>query len=170
MPNEGKKFESDIKQSIPQNMFFLRLNDPSVSFGQSSSTRFSPTNICDFIAYKNGIMYCWELKTTLGSLTYWSEKLDDKNKKQSFAIKANQIKGLQYASQFGGIVAGFILNFRKVNKTYFLSIQKFDEMVSKLDKKSFNIDDCISAGAILIEQQIKRTHYKYDIEKLINDM
>jgi recombination protein U len=111
-----------------------------------------------------------ELKTTLGSLSYWKEEFEDKTKKQSFDIKRHQILGLRNASKYKNTICGFIINFRKVNKTFFLSINQFDEMIKGLNKKSFNLDDTIQAGAILIEQTIKRTHYKYNIDKFINDM
>jgi recombination protein U len=115
-------------------------------------------------------LFCLELKTTERSITYWSKEFENKDKKQSFQIKKNQIEGLHYAGQFEGIIAGFVLNFRNVNRTYFLSIEKYDYMINNLNKKSFNHDDIVQIGAILIDQKLKRVRYTYDIDKFVSDM
>ena len=116
-------------------------------------------------------MFCLELKTTNRAITYWSKEFENKEKKQSFQIKKNQIEGLHYANQFENVIAGFILNFRNVNKTYFLSINQFDEMESNLSKKSFNVDDVQNiSNAYLILQKSKRVRYTYDVGKFVSDM
>nr|DAG35999.1 MAG TPA: hypothetical protein [Caudoviricetes sp.] len=38
------------------------------------------------------------------------------------------------------------------------------------DKQSINKLDCIQYGAIIIEQKIKRTHYTYNIKKMLEDI
>jgi len=110
------------------------------------------------------------MKSTLGSLTYWKEEFENKKSKSTFNIKKNQILGLEKASKHKRIIAGFVLNFRKVNQTYFLSIERFNEMIKTLNKKSFNLDDILQVKHHLIEQELKRTKYKYDINKFIKDV
>lgn len=167
--NPGKAFERDWRNSIPPDCFYLRINDPAQSFTQSDSAlRFSLQNPFDLIMFKSPCLYCLELKSTEGSLTYWSEKFEDKTKKQSFNIRKQQILGLDNASKHNGIIAGFIFNFRKVNQTYFLSIQKFKDMIDRIEKKSFNLNDVIQSGAVLIEQTLRRKRYIYNVDGFIS--
>jgi recombination protein U len=117
-----------------------------------------------------GILFCLELKTTLSSLTFWKEEYVNKDKNQTFNIKESQIKGLSCANQYKNVIAGFVINFRKVNRTYFLSINQFNEMTKGLNKKSINETDVQNIGAYQIDQTIKRTRYKFNIEKFIDNM
>lgn len=170
--NEGKSFEQQFKSSIPLDYYYLRLNDPAQSFTQdSSSLRFSPQNPYDAVLFSpNGYLFCLELKSTLGSLTYWKEEFENKKSKSTFNIKKNQILGLEKASKHKRIIAGFVLNFRKVNQTYFLSIKQFNDLIKDLGKKSINENDVIGAGAYLIEQKLKKIKYSYNIEKFVVQM
>ena len=144
---------------------------PAQSFNQTNNLRFSMQNPYDYLLYYYPNFFALELKSTEGtSISYWSEEFEDKNKKQTFMIKKNQIKSLIKASTHKGIVAGFVLNFRKYNHTYFLSIEDFNNMVTNIDKKSFNESDVIKANGYLIEQKIKRVRYWYNIEKFINEI
>ena len=55
-------------------------------------------------------------------------------------IRDNQIKELTEASKYN-LIAGLIFNYReKNNATYFMLMDDFNEMTSKIDKKSFNIN------------------------------
>lgn len=85
-------------------------------------------------------------------------------------LRDNQIKGLKEAGKHK-LISGFLINFRnKRNDTYFISIDNFSSMIDKLKKKSFNIKDLESFGAIKIESSKKRTRYTYNIQKMINDL
>jgi penicillin-binding protein-related factor A (putative recombinase) len=77
---------------------------------------------------------------------------------------------LSCANQYKNVIAGFVINFRKVNRTYFLSINQFNEMTKGLNKKSINETDVQNIGAYQIDQTIKRTRYKFNIEKFIDNM
>ena len=46
--NVGKKFEEDIKKSIPDYCLTIRIPDPPQSFTKRSDTRFSVKNPFDF--------------------------------------------------------------------------------------------------------------------------
>lgn len=102
-------------------------------------------------------------------MTFYRDDFATDGKKHTFMIKKNQIKGLLESAQYKGVVSGFLLNFRRTNHTYYFSINDFVELTSQLDKKSFNEDDVINHNGYLIEQELKRTNYKYNIQKFIDD-
>lgn len=110
-----------------------------------------------------------ELKSTADSLTYWREDFDEPKKKKHFEIKKCQIEGLTKAATYPGVIAGFYINFRKVNKTYFLSIQDFHLLTDGLNKKSINHTDVAKYGT-LIEQKLMKTNYKYNLRKFFDDI
>ena len=84
-------------------------------------------------------------------------------------IRQNQIDGLLEASKHN-LVAGLIINFRNENNdTFFITIDEFVDMTSSLNKKSFNVKDLESIGAIRIESTKKRTRYTYNIENLVKE-
>lgn len=167
MKNEGKKFEEDFQNSIPDNIKIDRLKDPSVSFNiknqnednkKKSAIRFSGRNPYDYILYRYPNQLCLELKTTSSkSFSY---------KGCSPKIQEHQIKGLLKASKYCD--AGFILNFRNManNNTYYISIENFLKITSMISKKSINEND-IKPFSYLISNKIKRTRYKYDIDALM---
>lgn len=165
--NKGKIFETAIKNSVPKDCYYFRLHDPAQSFDQSSTLRFSLPNPYDCLLFCYPTLFALELKSTEStSMGFWREDFVDKTKKQTFMIKKNQIKGLDTASQFKGVVAGFLLNWRKTNHTYFWNINDFLEFTNMLDKKSFNEEDVISHNGMLIEQTLKKVNYKYNLENL----
>ena len=85
-------------------------------------------------------------------------------------IRQNQIDGLLEANKHN-LVAGLIINFRNENNdTFFITIDEFIDMTISLNKKSFNIKDLESIGAIRIESTKKRTRYTYNIEKLVGEL
>ena len=84
-------------------------------------------------------------------------------------IRQNQIDGLLEASKHN-LVAGLIINFRnEYNDTFFITIDEFIDMTSSLNKKSFNVKDLESIGAIRIESTKKRTRHTYNIENLVKE-
>jgi recombination protein U len=171
--NDGKIFEQDFRKSIPDSCYSLRLNDPAQSFNKANDgLRFSLHNPYDTILFDGKKLYCFELKTSLNSLTFWKPEYEYKEKHQSINNKSNQIIGLTNASKFENIIAGFIINFRSdINKTYFVSIDEFNKLINSISKKSFNCADVEKyTSAILIEQQIKKVHYKYDDGKLLKQL
>ena len=161
--NTGKFFEKDIKDSIPSNVYYLRLTDPAQSFGQQDNValRFSPSNPFDCLMYSNPMLFCMELKSTKGTAISY--------KGSSPMIKQKQIEGLTKASQFENVVAGFITNFREPeNKVYFLDIKDFNKFVSENTKSSINKKDILSIGGIEIIGELKKVHYKYKIQEFID--
>ena len=121
--NEGKKFEQQFKKSLLKDEFYvLRIPDPPQSFNMSDKQlRFSNKNPYDLIAFKDSTLYCLELKSNNSTSFSIQTSKDEKGKD----IKLHQIEGLKEASEYENIIAGFILNFRKINKTYFIDINTF---------------------------------------------
>ncbi len=156
--NAGKIFEEDIKKSIPSTCWIYRLRDNASSFSNGTNTRFTSSNICDYIMLDDlsKTLFLFELKSTKNT----SMPLD--------MIRGNQIKGLQEARQHN-LVAGFLFNFRNVdNDTFFMDINNFTAMSRSTEKKSFNIKDLENNNAVKIESTRKRTRYTYDIKSLVD--
>lgn len=136
------------------------MRDNASSFANGDKTRFTSSNICDFVLFDDNsknlfLIECKSTKSTSIPLTM---------------LRENQIKGLLDANKHN-LIAGLLLNFRnEKNDTFFISIDKFIEMINKLDKKSLNVKDLEVNNAIKIECQKKRTRYKYNICKLIGDL
>lgn len=161
--NEGKEFEKSWKDSMPEDVYYLRLNDGASSFGQDSAyTRFTPSNPYDCFAFYNGFFLPMELKSTKSSSISIQREKTEKGK----MIKINQINGLCKASKFDNIFAGFVFDFRG-SETYWMDISNFMEFLSDTEKKSINEKDVIKYKGILINKKIKRSRYTYDISKLL---
>ena len=153
-------FEQDIKSSVPNTCWIYRLRDNASSFSGGNNTRFASTNICDYIAFDDitRTLFLWELKSTKNTSVPLT------------MIRQNQIDGLLEASKHN-LVAGLIINFRnEYNDTFFITIDEFVDMTSSLNKKSFNVKDLESIGAIRIESTKKRTRHTYNISDLIKEI
>lgn len=170
--NEGKRFEEDFANSIPDYCWYKRLNDNAASWAGGANTRFTSRNECDYLLFDNNTrtLYALEMKSTKGtSFTFWREDYEDKTKQQSFMIKKNQIQGLEKWSKHT-MNCGFVFNLRsKNNNTYYVDIKDFINYSSTLDKKSINENDILQMNPIFIDNKIKRVRYGYDIEKFLQD-
>lgn len=158
--NEGKKFEADLKSSVPDTCWLYRLRDNASSFANGTNTRFTSSNICDFILFDDmsKTLFLLECKSTKGTNIPLS------------MLRDNQIRGLKEAGKHK-LVSGFLINFRnEKNDTYFILIDNFLDMVSNVKKKSFNKKDLENFGAAKIESTKKRTRYTYNIQKMINEL
>lgn len=155
---EGKKFEEDFAASCPDNCWIYRLRDNAAAFNQSSETRFTTTNIADYILWDDitRSMYICELKTT-------------KNSSIPFInIRESQVKGLTEAGAHK-VIPCFLFNYRaKGNATYFMYIHDYLKMVETLGKQSFNPLDIQLNGGIPLKFTRKKTRYTYDIADMID--
>lgn len=156
--NPGKLFEENFKKSIPEDTYYLRLNDSSIGFDIENSTqRFALKSPYDHVLYKRPNMYSLELKSVQnGAISY-----SGANPK----IKEHQINELIKASNFG-IVAGFICNFRDTGNTYFLHINNFLLIRGTLKKKSFNEKDLEGISLAIPSRKLK-VNYRYDLSVLL---
>ena len=155
--NVGKRFEADIKASIPENILFYRFKD-SPNFGGSNAgefSRFTPSNVCDCMIFRSPKLYFLELKTTQGK-TY---SLNDS------AFK--QLERFRKLGDYENTVKAFIINFRELEKTYFITTYQLESFLMKSGKKSIKAIECAEIG-ILISQKKLRTNYRYQIEDIFN--
>lgn len=167
--NAGKRFENNWKASIPQDVFYRRLNDAASGFGQSN-LRFALQNPYDCEMFYNGHLFCLELKSTKNtSMSFEAEKGSNK----SAMIHYHQIIGLANAGVYDGVIAGLILNWRNEKEgtevTYFQDIAWFEKMIREVEKKSFNQKDLMRYHPILIESVKKKVNYKYDVKSFIEE-
>jgi len=171
--NSGKIFEDQLKASIPDYALLYKIPDVSRKYGESSE-KIARNNLkaCknpfDFILWnsKTRVLFALECKTVKGKSIAFEREGD----KECKGIHWHQIKGLTKWSEYDGICAGFIIEFREIETTIFLNIKEFNKLIDLNDKKSFNIKDLESAGIkyIIIPQKLKRIRYTYDIEELLN--
>lgn len=165
--NVGKVFEAQWKKSVPEDVMFFRIPDPPQSFQQTA--RFSLKPPFDSFMFYHGTLFCLELKTTKSKSFSVEMSKEDKG-----MIHYHQICNLREYAKFDGVVSGLVLNFRIEDKnaetTYFISIENFDKMMSKLTKKSFNAIDLLQNGAIKIESTKKRTLFCYGVKEFIEKL
>lgn len=147
--NVGKVFEEDFIGSVPTNIFHFRFKD--LPYFLTKGNGYSITNNpCDFLIY-NKFLYVLELKSCAGT---------------SYPIsntRENQVIGLDNYSKMEGVISGFVINMRKYEETYFLHIR--DYKLITLSKKSIGIKDLRIYG-VKIDQTLKRTRFKYNLEDL----
>lgn len=167
MANIGKIFENELKDSMPDYVICVRLPDAAQSFGGSMKTRFSRKSPFDFIFWdsENRVIYSIEAKTVKGKSISFERYKGDKQRD----IHYHQIEALREWQKYKGVVSGFIISFRQIEKTILLPINEFDTLVECIDKVSFNYADLTenNISFFVIPQNLKRTRYNYDIEKLL---
>lgn len=151
----GKKFEEDFSKSVPKDWFCYRLKDSAGSWANTSLSRFTPKNSCDFFIFTGKILYGIECKSFKGKSMPYSN------------IKDNQIKDLLEMSVDPPVNARgiFILNFRDINETYCLNAFMVNALMQSGKRKSISLDEA-RANGILIPQKLKRVRYKYDLSVL----
>ena len=164
MKNVGKVFEDDFRNSMPDDVYYMKLHDSSIGFDVDNSTqRFALKSPYDFQICKNGQLYCFELKS-----------VGEKTRSISFAgknpiIKPHQVKELIKAKTIGGAKCGIIINFREFNETYIIDPEDFASYTAALTKKSVNYKDVVSMGR-LVGQELKKTHYRFFVEDMMKAM
>ncbi|MCD7810270.1 MAG: Holliday junction resolvase RecU [Ruminococcus sp.] len=167
MSNVGKVFEASFKKSVPEYALIYRLPDAAQSFGGVSGLRFSRKNPFDFILWdsKRHILYALELKTVSGKSISFERTKEDKGE-----IHFHQIEGLNEWNKYDGIICGFIIEFREIEKTVFIDIDSFNSLISKTPKKSLNYNDLTNEDAsyCTIPQSKKRTRYSYGIDDFLS--
>ncbi len=127
----------------------------------SSKLRFSQHSPCDFMHFDGQLFYTLELKTFEGSCSF------ERCKGEKGIIHHYQVESLKKFYTYKNVCSGFILDFRKSDNTYFLSIEQWDGLVNSISKKSFSESDILKyATPLLIEKKKLKVNYKYNIESL----
>ena len=164
--NAGKRFENDVKASVPDGVLLHRVSDSANSFGGNDNLRFTIKNPFDYIMWdaNNRNLYALELKTVHGKSISFERSKDDKGE-----IHLHQILGLEKWDEYQGTICGFVIEFRELEKTIFLEVAEFIKLAKCIDKKSFSFSDLdkYSIRYFIIPQTKKITHYRYDIGDLI---
>lgn len=170
--NQGKTLEDDMKQSAKdQSIFFYRIKDVNPMFLKPNA-RVSKNDFDSFI-YRNPNLFPIEFKSTAAKSISYDEKI----------IKSHQIKALKDASEYDGLISGFIFNFRNYdNYTCFVHIDDFlkvkhigenqikeHEYESTINKSSIGLDICKEVG-IEIHNVKKKVRYRYYINKLLDEL
>ena len=148
--NPGKKFEQDVLNSVPKDVYKHRIKDSTMRFKGDN-------NVCDMFLFKEDTLYMLELKSTKASAIPYT------------SIAENQFEGLLIASEFLGIKAGFLFNFREHKETYYVDIKDAIEFKKTSNRMSYPIKKKREKG-IKIDQTLKRTRYRYDIGKMITNI
>lgn len=151
--NAGKQFEQDFKNSVPDNVFYYRFRDGTAAWGDKENTRFQQSNMCDCMIF-DGALYLLELKSHKGKSIPYS------------AIRKNQITELSKASTYKNIVAGFVANFRDVEKSFFVSAAKVEYFIAHENRKSIPLAWFEENGTQILQTKLK-VHYRYDIEEFL---
>lgn len=115
--------------------------------------------------FDGDLFYTLELKTFADSCSF------ERTKEEKGIIHYYQIKSLKNFYQYKNVCSGFILDFRKTDHTYFLSIEDWDTLIASIDKKSFNENDLLKyTNPILIAKKKLKVNYRYDIQNFLNDI
>ena len=154
---DGKKFEADFKNSIPDNVYHYRLKDGTAGFAgrKNENVRFQAKNDFDFFVHADTKSFGLELKSVADKRLPFSN------------ISKNQWEGLYKISLYKNCYGYFLVNFRSVEKTYAIEISDmlfFKEYTTT--KKSINVEECEKIGK-LIPQKKKVSRYTYDLTELL---
>ena len=151
--NYGKRFEEDIKRSVPENCWIYRLRDSSGAWKGGEHTRFTPSNICDYIIMADKKMFLLELKSHTGASIPFS------------CIRPTQIEEMSKI-EHDDIEAYFLLNYRDIERTYAIKAKDLKAYMESTDRKSIPIKWCIN-NAIEVPSEKKRTRFRYSLEVLL---
>lgn len=151
--DEGKLFEEDIKNSIPSDFFTERYKDDTAGF-------FGVSNPADYRLYKMPYTFLIECKSHKGKSLPLAK------------IRGRQIKDLYNATQYRGVFGGFLINYRELAETYYISVKDVVDQyyvqgekeftVKPESRKSIPVEWCRENG-VRIEQRLKRVRYSYDL-------
>ena len=161
MQNEGKKFEKDFKDSVPDDVWYYRFRDGTATFyggmEQDNGLRFQQSNICDCELFmKQHGLFLLELKSHMGKSLPYS------------VFKEEHLKELAKALNYG-IATGAVINMREVGKTYFLSTDAIIEHMNTSGRKSIPLDYMRERGYRLKAEQ-KRVRWRYDVKDMIEQI
>lgn len=141
--NMGKVFEKEFKDSVPADCFLERYKDDTSGF-------YGVSNPADFRLYKFPVLILLELKTHKGKSLPLAK------------IRESQLKGMIRAVNYLGVYGGYMVNFRDLEETYFLSVGYVENFVKAGERKSIPIEFFRENG-IRIPSEKKRTLYRYDL-------
>lgn len=165
----GKQFEDNFKKSVPNYALSYRPPDSAQGFdvGASNKLRFSCHSPCDLMVFDGtrNLFLTLELKTFQGSCSF------ERDKNEKGIVHYYQIEKLKEFANYKRVISGLVLDFRSTGNTYFLNINDWDNLISHIEKKSFNEQDLLEyASPILIEKEKLKVNYRYDVELLLSKL
>lgn len=165
----GKQFEDNFKKSVPNYALSYRPPDSAQGFdvGASNKLRFSRHSPCDLMVFDGtrNLFLTLELKTFQGSCSF------ERDKNEKGIVHYYQIEKLKEFANYKRVISGLVLDFRSTGNTYFLNINDWDNLISHIEKKSFNEQDLLEyASPILIEKEKLKVNYRYDVELLLSKL
>lgn len=174
MKNNGKKPEKAFQDSCEkQGILCIRLVD-SNKFGFGEQTRFTPSNVADFVCHNGVTMLLVEAKSTVNTSISFNQPCYEKGS-GTYMIKPAQVKSLLKYCGYPNVYPILLLDYAdRTNKkgvmidggTYAVHIEKFVQWADSTSKKSINKDDAESIG-IKVERHKNRVNYRYDITDMI---
>lgn len=168
MKNVGKKFEDNFRDSIPDKIFFYRFRDSSGTFyGGNDSLRFTPTNIADNLIFYNNCLFLNELKNHKGKSIPITCIIGNKKKNGKYS-KEKQIIDMYEASKHKDIYCNIIVFFSDIERCFALDIENFIFFMQDNERKSIPLDYFETLG-VEIEVIKKKTNYRYEVEKWLED-
>ena len=157
----GKSFENDFFKSAQKSMFIYRLPDPSSSFNNAcrgcdkQMTRFSPRNVCDFLASTPKATYLFELKSHKGKSIPFSAIVTKPTDKRLE-------KMVEIDKKYPWVKSYIVFNWRDYeNKTLAIRASDVLHYIKTVDRKSIPYD--FMARGIRIPDRLIRVHYAYDM-------
>lgn len=146
--NIGKTFEQEFKECVPPDYYLYRLKDDTSGF-------YGVSNPCDYILFRSPYLFMVELKTHKGKSIPIAK------------IRPNQIQGMEKATHYEGVYGGFLINFRELEETYYITVQDVIQFTQAEERKSIPVEWCRDHG-VKIEQKKKRVRYSYDLESWLS--
>lgn len=120
--------------------------------GEGDKTRFTPSNIADYLLVKRDKVLFLELKSV-------------KEKRLPLGnIRINQLNGLAEIKH-KNIKSYFLINFRKEEKTYAVTPQQILDFLEEQGRKSIPLS-WLKDNGILIKQVKKKVRWRYDLEAI----
>lgn len=157
MVNNGKRFEENIKKSVPENWFYYRLRDNQNNWNRGTGIRFAITNMCDCIIFDGKNLLLAELKNTKGKSLPFTR------------IRKNQLEELLLQEYKDNCKPCLLINFEDLEECYYMPIALISEFIRKGERKSISVDECRTFG-LRVESKKLRSNSKYNIKKLFEDI
>lgn len=143
--NNGKKFEKHLEGGM-EGLFFYRLRDSAGAWSGGNTTRFTPSNWCDYIIHFSGLTLLLEAKTTKGKSLPYSN------------LKPSQIRGFEKIrdGQHKGVIGMFAIQYQDLNEIYLIKADYILEHIEQGKRKSLEIDFVRKNGVRLEKMKGKK--------------
>lgn len=172
MKNQGKVFEEDIMNSIPESLFKYKLRDSASGWSGGDKARFTTNNICDLIVHDGIWLHLLECKSHKGNSIPTSPKVNTKGNITHYGvIKINQLEGLMKEHPKENVSAGFLFNLSDKDKTYFVEVPEVYEALVVENKKSLSLEWIDQHGMLIpqIRKGRSKNHWEYNLSNLLDN-